>query len=82
MATVFTKIINGEMPGRFVYEDDDVVAFLTIAPITHGHTLVVPRAEIDQMAGRRRLSVQQSHGRLAADRQGGVQGLRRRSVPA
>jgi diadenosine tetraphosphate (Ap4A) HIT family hydrolase len=48
MATVFTKIINGELPGRFVYEDDEVVAFLTIAPITHGHTLVVPRAEIDQ----------------------------------
>ena len=48
MATVFTKIINGEMPGRFVYEDDDIVAFLTIAPMTHGHTLVVPRAEIDQ----------------------------------
>jgi diadenosine tetraphosphate (Ap4A) HIT family hydrolase len=48
MASVFTKIINGELPGRFVYEDDDVVAFLTIAPMTHGHTLVVPRAEIDQ----------------------------------
>jgi len=48
MATVFTKIINGGIPGRFVYEDDDVVAFLTIAPITHGHTLVVPRAEIDR----------------------------------
>jgi len=48
MSTVFTKIINGEIPGRFVYEDDDVVAFLTIAPITQGHTLVVPRAEIDQ----------------------------------
>ena len=47
MATVFTKIINGEIPSRFVYEDDDVVAFLTIAPITQGHTLVVPRAEID-----------------------------------
>lgn len=47
MATVFTKIINGELPGRFVYQDDDVVAFLTIAPITQGHTLVVPRAEID-----------------------------------
>ena len=47
MASVFTKIINGELPGRFVYEDDDIVAFLTIAPITHGHTLVVPRAEID-----------------------------------
>lgn len=51
MATVFTKIINGEIPGRFVYEDDDIVAFLTIAPITQGHTLVVPRAEIDQWQG-------------------------------
>jgi len=48
MATVFTKIINGELPGRFVYEDDDVVAFLTIQPMTQGHTLVVPRDEIDQ----------------------------------
>ena len=48
MATVFTRIINGEIPGRFVYEDDDIVAFLTIAPMTQGHTLVVPRAEIDQ----------------------------------
>jgi diadenosine tetraphosphate (Ap4A) HIT family hydrolase len=48
MATVFTKIINGEIPSRFVYQDDDIVAFLTIAPITQGHTLVVPRAEIDQ----------------------------------
>lgn len=47
MASVFTKIINGELPGRFVYEDDDTVAFLTIAPITQGHALVVPRAEID-----------------------------------
>jgi diadenosine tetraphosphate (Ap4A) HIT family hydrolase len=48
MSTVFTKIINGELPGRFVYEDDDVVAFLTIQPMTQGHTLVVPREEIDQ----------------------------------
>ena len=48
MSTVFTKIINRELPGRFVYEDDEVVAFLTIQPMTHGHTLVVPRAEIDQ----------------------------------
>jgi histidine triad (HIT) family protein len=47
MATVFTKIINGELPGRFVYEDDEVVAFLTIEPMTQGHTLVVPRAELD-----------------------------------
>ena len=48
MASVFTKIINGELPGRFVYEDDEVVAFLTIQPMTQGHTLVVLRAEIDQ----------------------------------
>lgn len=48
MATIFTKIINGEIPGRFVYESEDVVAFLTIEPMTQGHTLVVPRAEIDQ----------------------------------
>lgn len=47
MASVFTKIINREIPGRFVYEDDEVVAFLTIEPMTQGHTLVVPRAEID-----------------------------------
>ena len=48
MTTVFTKIINGELPGRFVYEDDEVVGFLSIEPMTQGHTLVVPRAEIDQ----------------------------------
>jgi histidine triad (HIT) family protein len=47
MATVFTRIINRELPGRFVYEDDDVVAFLTIEPMTQGHTLVVPREAID-----------------------------------
>jgi diadenosine tetraphosphate (Ap4A) HIT family hydrolase len=45
--SIFTKIINGELPGRFVYRDDDVVAFLTIAPVRPGHTLVVPVQEID-----------------------------------
>ena len=47
MTTLFTKIIDGELPGRFVYRDDVCVAFLTIAPICPGHTLVVPRLEID-----------------------------------
>lgn len=47
MPSVFSMIINGDLPGRFVYEDDDVVAFLTIEPMTPGHTLVVPRAEVD-----------------------------------
>jgi diadenosine tetraphosphate (Ap4A) HIT family hydrolase len=47
MPTIFSKIINGELPGRFVHQDDLCVAFLTIAPICPGHTLVVPRVEID-----------------------------------
>ena len=47
MATLFTRIIDGEIPGRFVWQDDDAVAFLTIAPIVPGHCLVVPRQEID-----------------------------------
>ena len=47
MSTIFSRIINGELPGRFVYRDDLCVAFLTIAPICEGHTLVVPRAEVD-----------------------------------
>jgi histidine triad (HIT) family protein len=48
MPTLFTRIINGELPARFVYTDDLVVAFLSIAPLTVGHTLVVPREEVDQ----------------------------------
>lgn len=49
MSTLFTRIIDGEIPGRFVWADDRAVAFTTIAPITEGHTLVVPRDEIDQL---------------------------------
>ena len=45
--TLFTKIINGEIPARFVWKDDHCVAFLTIAPIRPGHVLVVPRREVD-----------------------------------
>ncbi|MFR9750757.1 HIT family protein [Nocardia sp. 004] len=48
MASVFSAIIAGQLPGRFVWEDDEFVGFLTIAPVTEGHTLVVPRKEIDQ----------------------------------
>jgi diadenosine tetraphosphate (Ap4A) HIT family hydrolase len=47
MPSVFTRIIAGELPGRFVWRDDVVVAFLTIEPIRPGHVLVVPRAEVD-----------------------------------
>jgi histidine triad (HIT) family protein len=48
MASVFTRIIAGELPGTFVYTDEVCVAFMTINPIARGHLLVVPRVEIDQ----------------------------------
>jgi histidine triad (HIT) family protein len=47
MATLFTKIIDGELPGRFVWSDERAVGFLSINPLGPGHTLVVPRAEVD-----------------------------------
>lgn len=47
MSTLFTAIIEGEIPGRFVWRDDRAVVFLTINPITPGHALVVPIAEVD-----------------------------------
>jgi diadenosine tetraphosphate (Ap4A) HIT family hydrolase len=47
MPTIFTRIIDGELPGRFVYRDDRAVGFLSIAPLRPGHTLVVPVDEID-----------------------------------
>lgn len=47
-STLFTRIIDGELPGRFVWRDPDVVAFLTIAPIRPGHVLVVPRVPVDR----------------------------------
>ena len=47
MASLFTKIIRGELPGRFVWRDDQCVAFLTIAPLKPGHVLVVPIEEVD-----------------------------------
>ena len=48
MATLFTRIVDGEIPGRFVWSDEVCVAFATIAPISAGHVLVVPRAEVDR----------------------------------
>jgi diadenosine tetraphosphate (Ap4A) HIT family hydrolase len=47
MATLFTSIINGDIPGRFVWRDDRAVVFLTIAPIRPGHVMVVPIEEVD-----------------------------------
>lgn len=47
MATVFSRIIAGEIPGHFVWRDDRAVAFLSINPHQRGHVLVVPVAEVD-----------------------------------
>ena len=48
VASIFTRIIAGEIPGRFVWEADVCVAFLDVRPLARGHVLVVPRAEVDQ----------------------------------
>ncbi len=45
MSTLFTKIIQGEIPSYKVYEDDKFFAFLSIMPLTEGHTLIVPKKE-------------------------------------
>lgn len=47
MATLFTRIINGELPGRIVWADEHCVVLLTIEPVTSGHALVIPRIEVD-----------------------------------
>jgi histidine triad (HIT) family protein len=47
MATIFTRIIDGDIPGTFVWRDDRCVAFLSINPMAFGHTLVVPIEEVD-----------------------------------
>ena len=49
MASIFTKIINGEIPCYKIYEDDKTFAFLDINPETKGHTLVVPKNEVDKI---------------------------------
>lgn len=48
MSSIFTRIINGEIPGRFVWRDSECVAFMDIQPISKGHLLVVPRQETDR----------------------------------
>jgi histidine triad (HIT) family protein len=48
MATLFTKIIQGEIPGQVVWSDDVCAAFLDVSPLTRGHALVVPLEEVDR----------------------------------
>lgn len=49
MPSIFTRIINGEIPSYKVAEDDRYYAFLDISPMTKGHTLVVPKVEVDYL---------------------------------
>jgi diadenosine tetraphosphate (Ap4A) HIT family hydrolase len=46
--SIFTRIIDGEIPGRFLWKDDLCVSFLDVRPLAPGHALVIPRAEIDE----------------------------------
>lgn len=47
MATLFTKIISGDIPCHKIYEDDQYLAFLDIRPVKRGHALVIPKTEVD-----------------------------------
>ena len=49
MKSIFTKIIEGEIPSYKVAEDDNYYAFLDIFPLTEGHTLVIPKVEVDYL---------------------------------
>lgn len=47
--TIFSKIVNGDIPAYKIYEDDDFLAFLDIAPLKKGHTLVIPKKPVDYL---------------------------------
>ena len=47
MPTIFTRILNGDIPGTFIYRDDRCAAFLSINPLADGHVLVIPVEEVD-----------------------------------
>ncbi len=47
MDCVFCKIINGEIPGKKIYEDDKVIAILDINPVVDGHTMIIPKTHVE-----------------------------------
>jgi len=49
MASIFSKIVNGEIPAYKVAEDENYLAFLDIFPVAKGHTLVIPKKEVDYL---------------------------------
>jgi histidine triad (HIT) family protein len=48
MASIFSRILDGELPGRFLWTDPEAVALLDVRPLHPGHALVIPRREVDQ----------------------------------
>ncbi len=82
MPSIFTRIIDGEIPGRFVWRDEVCVAFMDVRPLNRGHVLVVPRVEVDHwvdldsetvahlMAVAHGVAAAQQAARLAPDRVG------------
>ncbi|MDQ3072677.1 MAG: HIT family protein [Bacteroidota bacterium] len=49
MPSVFSRIISGELPGHIIAEDENYIAFLDVNPLAEGHTLVIPKEEIDKI---------------------------------
>jgi histidine triad (HIT) family protein len=49
MASIFTKIVNGDIPAYKIAEDENYLAFLDISPVAKGHTLVIPKKEVDYL---------------------------------
>lgn len=49
MATIFTKIVNGEIPSYKIFENEHFYSFLDISPMTKGHTLLIPKKEVDYL---------------------------------
>lgn len=50
MSSIFTKIINGELPAYRLFENEHIISFLTIAPINPGHALIIPKIEVDHFS--------------------------------
>lgn len=59
MSSVFTKIIQGEIPCYKIYEDDKTMAFLDIEPEAEGHTLVVPKIEVEKFTSCQKNTIRQ-----------------------
>lgn len=76
MPSIFTRIIDGEIPGRFVWRDDVCVAFMDVRPLNRGHVLVVPVAEVDHWVDLESETVAHlmavAHGVAAAQRAAGL----------